>query len=131
MHQNLTSCQALRIPSPRTLHYSLIWLHSSILQCVLYILLQGHLGHKYRSGMQQPNAGGTRARSALRWCPCASGMVTTSHCYICTQDGLYTELVVFFLTSPSTNTVFAQMDTTATIISGLERYGVYSRAATV
>ena len=31
-----------------------------------------HLGHKYRSGMQQPNAGSTRARSALRWCPCAS-----------------------------------------------------------
>ena len=24
------------------------------------------------SGMQQPNAGSTRARSALRWCPCAS-----------------------------------------------------------
>ena len=33
---------------------------------------QDHLGHKYRSGMQQPNAGSTRARSALRWCPCAS-----------------------------------------------------------
>ena len=33
---------------------------------------QPHLGHKYRSGMQQPNAGSTRARSALRWCPCAS-----------------------------------------------------------
>ena len=25
---------------------------------------QHHLGHKYRSGMQQPNAGSTRARSA-------------------------------------------------------------------
>ena len=33
---------------------------------------QDHLAHKYRSGMQQPNAGSTRARSALRWCPCAS-----------------------------------------------------------
>ena len=33
---------------------------------------QDHLGHKYRSGMQQPNASSTRARSALRWCPCAS-----------------------------------------------------------
>ena len=33
---------------------------------------QDHLGHKYRSGMQQPNAGSTRARSALRWCRCAS-----------------------------------------------------------
>ena len=33
---------------------------------------QDHLGHKYRSGMQQPNADSTRARSALRWCPCAS-----------------------------------------------------------
>ena len=32
---------------------------------------QDHLGHMYRSGMQ-PNAGSTRARSALRWCPCAS-----------------------------------------------------------
>ena len=38
------------------------------LQCIC----QDHLGHKYRSGMQQPNAGSTRARSALRWCPCAS-----------------------------------------------------------
>ena len=26
----------------------------------------------YRNGMQQPNAGSTRARFALRWCPCAS-----------------------------------------------------------
>ena len=33
---------------------------------------QDHLGHKYRSGMQQPNAGSTRARSALRWSSCAS-----------------------------------------------------------
>ena len=33
---------------------------------------QDHLGHEYRSGMQQPNAGSTRARSPLRWCPCAS-----------------------------------------------------------
>ena len=33
---------------------------------------QRHLGQKYRSGMQQTNAGSTRARSALRWCPCAS-----------------------------------------------------------
>ena len=33
---------------------------------------QDHLGHKYRSGMLQPNADSTRARSALRWCPCAS-----------------------------------------------------------
>ena len=33
---------------------------------------QHQLGHKYRSGMQQPNAGSKRARSALRWCPCAS-----------------------------------------------------------
>ena len=33
---------------------------------------QDHLGYKYRSGMQQPNTGSTRARSALWWCPCAS-----------------------------------------------------------
>ena len=26
----------------------------------------------YRSGMQQTNAGSTKARFALRWCPCAS-----------------------------------------------------------
>ena len=33
---------------------------------------QDHLEHKYRSGMQQLNAGNTRTRCALGWCPCAS-----------------------------------------------------------
>ena len=99
---------------------------------------QDHLGHKYRSGMQQPNTGSTRARSALRWCPCASCiwllhhicslhkgttimqimplcylyLVAASRSYTCTQDGLDTvqlALVVFFLPPTSENTSLALM----------------------
>ena len=46
--------------------YIIITPPAQIAQC------QDHLGHKYRSGMQQTNAGSTRARSVLGWCPCAS-----------------------------------------------------------
>ena len=43
---------------------------------------QDHLGHKYRGGMQQPNAGSTRARSALRLCPlCKVHVVAASRSY--------------------------------------------------
>ena len=55
---------------------------------------QDHLGHKYRSEMQQPNAGSTRARSALRWCPCAFGCCILL-LYTCAQDGL--DIVQFVL----------------------------------
>ena len=59
---------------------------------------QDHLGHKYRSGMQQPNAGSTRARSAFRWCLCKLNLVAASRSYTCAQGGLDTvqlALVVF------------------------------------
>ena len=53
---------------------------------------QDHLVHKYRSGMQRPNAGSTRARSALRRCFCASciWLLHPAPTYTCFQDGLDT-----------------------------------------
>ena len=45
---------------------------------------QDHLGHKYRSGMQQTNAGSTGAGSALRVVPlCHVHLVVASRSYTC------------------------------------------------
>ena len=49
----------------------------------------------YRSGMQQPNAGSTRARFALMWCPCPLVVVLVV-VFLCCGDGgcIYMMVVV-------------------------------------
>ena len=59
--------------------------------------------------MQQPNAGITRARSALRWCPCASCIWLLHPAPILVLKMILTlcyilALVVFFPPSTSANT---------------------------
>ena len=43
---------------------------------------QDQLGHKYRSGMQQPNAAQGHARDALRWFPCRRCIWYLLHCVL-------------------------------------------------